>query len=768
MKRISNVLLLAALALGAALPIWAVSTVFWRTASYRSFSRGSLTSLSISQDGTLSLAPALREVFDSGQALIWTVVADAHGNVYVGTGHRGRIYRLTPRMLAGSSPAQPAQTLFFTAPEPEIFALAIGPDGALYAGTSPNGKVYRIAANGSSTVYFDPKTPYIWSLLFHGSDLYVGTGDRGEIYRVTASGQGSKFYATDQQQVMALATDTQGDLLAGTDPDGLVFRITPAGKGFVLFNSPLQEIHRLAVAADGSIYATGQGEAAHRPHTVEANLMTEFGPAPAPTVTVVAEASGQRQSVGETLALPGGDEQGGAPSPGAPRGPVNENGRGLVANRAAPITPSRPPLAPRGVKSALYRIAPDNSVDTVWSSDSEDADDVLPAAGGLLFSTDTKGRIYRLDPDRLTTLLVQTNQEETTRLLRVGGYTLATTGNFGNLYRLDARPAATGTYVSEVRDAHAIAHWGDLSWRAQAPRGSQLEFYTRSGNSEHPDGTWSDWSPAITTSGARIASPPARFLQWKAKFTASAADISPVLDEVTVPYLPANQAPDISGVEARTALDGDSGYEPGPVTYISGPHGLEPAPGAELDGNRKPGIALSWNAQDPDHDALTYDVYFQAEGENGWTLLKRGLRGEHLEVDGALLPDGTYKFKIVASDADANPPALAKTAEIVSAPATLDTTPPAITVAAAAPAGADAAIAHFNAQDATSALTRAEYSIDAGPWRMLLSDDGIIDAPAEAFTVHATGLKPGQHLLMLRVWDTAGNRGSAQALVTVR
>ncbi|HZT72940.1 MAG TPA: hypothetical protein VE996_04750 [Terriglobales bacterium] len=773
MKRFLSPLFLAATALAIALPIWAVSTVFWRTATYTAFSRGTLTSLSIAQDGTLSLAPALREVFDSGQALIWTVAADPAGNVYVGTGHRGRIYRLTPAMLAGTTPAAPAQALFFTAPEPEIFALAVGPDGALYAGTSPNGKVYRIAENGASSVYFDPKTPYIWSLLFQGSTLFVGTGDRGEIYSVTGPGQGKPFYATEQQQVMALAADHEGNLLAGTDPDGLIFRITPAGKGFVLFNSPLQEIHRLAVAADGSIYATGQGQAVRRlPNAVVAGEENEFGPAPRPTVTVVAETANRDDTAGSSPAQAGTEAQAQQPAPNGPNGSVTVSaGRAVPRGGATPLF--RPPLAPRGVRSALYRIAPDDSVETVWSSNDEDADDVLPAAGGLLFSTDSKGRIYRLGPDRLSTLLVQTNQEETTRLLRVGDYTFATTGNFGNLYRLSAQPAERGSFVSEVRDAHSIAHWGDLSWQARVPAGSRLAFYTRSGNSEHPDATWSDWSPALAASGSRISSPAARFLQWKAEFTAAPSGASPVLEEVTVPYLPSNQAPEITNIEARTAMnEGES--EPGPnvvgaINYITNARGeLEAAPLPGARGKQGEGIALSWQAHDPDRDALTYDVYFQAQGESGWTLLRRNLRAPHLEVTGALLPDGTYKFKVVASDADANPPALAKTAEIISAPATLDTTPPAVTVAASAQTGPGAAEARFAARDASSALTRAEYSIDAGPWHLMLSDDGIIDSPAESFTVHAGELKPGQHLLMLRVWDSAGNRGSAQALVTIR
>ena len=54
----------------------------------------------------------------------------------------------------------------------------------------PDGKVYQVSANGEKSVFFDPKTKYIWDLAF-GSDgtLYVATGDKGQIYAVSPDGK---------------------------------------------------------------------------------------------------------------------------------------------------------------------------------------------------------------------------------------------------------------------------------------------------------------------------------------------------------------------------------------------------------------------------------------------------------------------------------------------------------------------------------------------------------------------------------------------------
>jgi hypothetical protein len=68
-------------------------------------------------------------------------------------------------------------------------------------------------------------------------------------------------------------------------------------------------------------------------------------------------------------------------------------------------------------KSAVYRINPDNTVETLWSSKEENVYDLLALEKQILFSTDQDGRIYGLAPDRRVTLVTQTNEGETTRLL---------------------------------------------------------------------------------------------------------------------------------------------------------------------------------------------------------------------------------------------------------------------------------------------------------------------------------------------------------------
>src|SRR5262245_20156029 len=228
--------------------------VFWRVNTRAEVEKGDARGVSIADNGTMTLAPSLVEVFDTKQAYVWSTVSDNAGNIYLGTGNEGRIFKVDP---SGKG------TLLYKTTELSVMALAVDDQGNLYAGTSPDGKVYRIAPSGEAKVFFDPKTKYIWSLAFdQRGRLLVGTGDKGTIYRVNPDGNGGPLVKTTQSNITALRVDSTGNVIAGTDPGGLVLRISPDGKAFTLFDSSLKEVRDLAVGKDGDIYVLTLAESA--------------------------------------------------------------------------------------------------------------------------------------------------------------------------------------------------------------------------------------------------------------------------------------------------------------------------------------------------------------------------------------------------------------------------------------------------------------------------------------------------------------------------
>jgi sugar lactone lactonase YvrE len=753
MKSIKALVLFVAWA-ALATPLAGVETSFWQIGTFDEFLQGTLQNVSLSKEGELKLAPEAQTVFNPEEALALSMAADRQGNLYIGTGHLGRVFRVDSKQKG---------SLFFTAEESDIFALACGPDGALYVGSSPEGKIYRVTPDGKSTVFYDPEAKYIWALAFDSKgNLYVGTGDQGRILKIDPAGKSEVFFDSKQTHIMCLTFDSKGNLLAGSVPNGLVYRIDPTGKAFVLYQDTLPEIHELAVDSKGRIYAAALGGAGGK------GSQHLFAPqpgiqqtAPVTTVTVTAGA-------GE---VPGASEAQQQP----PR---------LAAATTPSLTRSAPqasglavPQIPQG-RGSLIQILPDYSAETLWSSNKESIFGLAVRDNQVLFSTDANGRIFDLTPSpdgQKLTLLTATQESLATRLMLRGPDLYIATSNIGKLFRVGSAVGHEGSFESPVKDMKMVSRWGTLTWRGEAPEGAAVEFYTRSGNSDRPDRTWSDWAgPYANPGGSAITSPPARYLQWKGILRSSSGG-SPMINEVTISYVNQNLPPqirslDVSTSSERTGPTGTSSTSGSgattTVTVTSIPTVSYPGPSSSsANANPKP-TTLSWKADDPNGDTLVFSLQVRAADEEAWHLVKDKLQQTSYTLDPNSLADGKYVARLIASDEPSNPQATARSTELVSAPFWVDSTPPQVRALSQKVTAAGVEVA-FQAEDATSPLSQAETSLDGEDWQDVDSDDGIVDTQSETFTVRTPKLDPGEHVLTLRATDTAGNVGVGKAVLRI-
>lgn len=733
---IMNVVLLILLTQFTLAPFaFAGEPVVWETNSRTEILKGEARGVSISDTGAFTLGPSMTQVFNTDQAYIWSSAMDSGGNVFLGTGHDGRIYRVAPDGHG---------TVFFDAAELDVTALAVGRDGNLYAGTSPDGKVYRIGPDGKAEVFFDPPDKYIWSLAVMGDgQLAIGTGDNGKLYRVRNAGakpEESLLVDTNETHVISLAVDAQGNLIAGTDPGGLVLRVAPDGKVFALFDAPLREIHALAASPDGSIYALALSDAAS----------SARGTAPITSSGSSTDSSG---SGNVTMSIIQVDESG---SPIQSQQP-NARSRSDLSN----------------ARSVVFRLLPDGGSDVVWSSSSITAFAIAPApqSGGVLVGTADKGRIYSITNDGRDTLLVQSNEGQISSFAVRGREIFAAASNQGKLFRVGPDSINEGSYESPVRDAKLISSWGRVWWRGSG----SVEIQTRSGNSERPDQTWSDWSlPYRDQKGAQVTNPRARFIQWRATLRSSkssAPAAEPLLEDVSIAYLPRNVAPEILAI---TVLAAGIGLQPS-VQIQSDPNvessGLDPSlfgPVAQSMPRRiyqHGASSLQWQAEDRNGDTLEYTIYFRSVNETSFRLLKDNVRDNFYTVDGAALADGRYVFKIVASDYRDNATGQALTGERTSEPVDIDNTPPVIRLDGDAKVTADRVRAVLEVIDQTGMIKHADLSVDGAPWRVVYPDDGIADSSRERFTLDLPIAGVGEHTISLRSFDGSGNIGSIRIVV---
>jgi hypothetical protein len=105
--------------------------------------------------------------YDPKQAYIWALQFDREGNLLVGTGVDGKLFRVTPR---GEG------SVLFDAPETHIRSLAVARDGSILAGGSGKGRIYAITSAGSAHALYDSNLSEISTVYVDASGIGWAAG----------------------------------------------------------------------------------------------------------------------------------------------------------------------------------------------------------------------------------------------------------------------------------------------------------------------------------------------------------------------------------------------------------------------------------------------------------------------------------------------------------------------------------------------------------------------------------------------------------------
>ncbi|HSF14410.1 MAG TPA: hypothetical protein VLK65_02530 [Vicinamibacteria bacterium] len=726
--------------LGIALSVAAAVPTFWRLESQTDFLAGDTDGVSIDSDGRITLAPVAQVLYEATEPHFWSLVVAPSGAVFVGSGNDGKIYEIDP---------QGNERLVADMEELQVHALAADRQGRIYAGTSPRGAVYRIEPDGTHDVFFDPDERYIWALAFDSAGrLHVATGDAARVYRVTSSGEGEVLFSSEETHIVSLIVDANDRLFAGTDPNGLVLSVDPNGTTSVLFDTPFQEVRALVSDTRGNVFAA----------TV--NGGTRAAPPEAPTPA-------------------------GFPTPDPLAAAAGGVAVTVTAFADTNVIPPGPAPSASSQAGGLYRIDSEGAADLLWqSSENTPLSLSLARDDRLMIGTGNAGRIFLVAQDQTSSLLTSVEADQVTAI-RAGseGQSFLATSNPAKLYRLNPGRRTEGTYLSPTKDTGTVSSWGKIRWESRAPAGTGVGVQTRTGNSNEPDNTWSDWSPAYQTAeGEQITSPRARFIQWRAVLN-STGEVTPELHNLTAIYLQQNLAPQVTEItlhppgqifQKPLATSGQIeilGMEDSLAdesSYANGGGAPNPAMVSAMNAMayarplfRKGIQTVTWKASDPNEDELRYDVLYRAEGESFWRPLRAGLTNAVIAWDTVAMPDGRYTLRIVARDAASNPSDMAKSGEKTSKSFEVDNTPPRVEGLAAQAEGGGHRIA-FVAVDDTSPIQAAEYAVNSGRWSVVFPTDGVSDSPRERFDFTLDGYRDGVYTLVVKVTDTLGNTATAR------
>jgi hypothetical protein len=725
----------------------AVTPRFWEDFSQEDLLQGRLDHMSLSPDGKLFLAPVYDLFFDTTQSYIFSMVRDKAGNLYVGTGDDGKIFKVDPNGKG---------SLYFQSKELNVFTLALDSSDTLFAGTSPDGKVYKITGPNQATEFCNPEEKYIWAMVFDSADnLFIGTGATGIIYKIDKSGKKSVFYTCSDNNAVSLLRESNNHILAGTSPGGLVIDIAPDGRGFTLADTALEEVHSLAVDRFGTIYAIASS-VRELSKTSQRKTKSASGSAGNNSVATITVES----------------------TPGLTGKPDDSKTKTAAAAEEKPSA--------IGFRSAVYAISRDGGIETIYVSNNQMIyDAIVRGEGSLLLATGPKGRLISIDTDKRATVISDSPEEDMTKLLVAGDITYVAGSNQGKIYRLQSQKAQSGTYESKTLDAKTIASWGRISWRMTNASGTSVEISTRTGNTEKADSSWSSWSDPYNAPGQQIASPRSRYLQWRASFkriSSGQASPSDSLDRVQIAYLQQNLRPQVVGIEALPygiELQKQSSIALGmslitPATTSDGrslnaprEKGKERQPLAPRQVLQPGAQSFTWKAIDENEDSLEYSLYFKGESESDWKLLEKKIDDAFYTLNAASLPDGSYRLKVVSSDSPSNPYDKFLIGELISEPFVITNSSPLVEVVNNKVNGKKIEV-QFRARVLAGNIATAEFSIDGGEWNLIFPSDGIADSPLEDYRFLTWELPAGEHLVGIRASDRNGNTGTTKLIVKIQ
>lgn len=576
----------------------------------------------------------------------------------------------------------------------QVTALLLAPGGDLYAATAVPALLVRLtAARGTPEVVSRLAEGNLWDLAWFEGTVMAAAGNPGRLLRLGRGGLELAAAIPDRHARCLAVSGPQ--LWIGTSGKGLLLRWSGHGPAGMVYDSAFTEIAALAAAPDGTIYAAGlTGD---------------------PTMGAPATAQG-----GEVAVTISGD----TPAP-----PKTDSG--------ATATSEIVRIHPSGAATPVHRFGKQLAGALAWGRDA------------LIAGTGLEGELWHLVVGSAARL----DSVDAAQVVRVAaaGDAVLTQGPVTLLMRSGT---ARGSFTSPVQDAVQPAAWGEVSARGSAP--CTIRF--RSGNSANPDDTWSEWTAAQPCFAARAAAPPARYLQWQV-----ALEHTGVLDAVAVAYRQFNLPPQIDEITVHDPAEVFLKGPPPSDRAVSVSHPTKAGIFTTLDSEASDASArlgkkyylvgyqtVSWKASDPNNDPLLFDVELQRAGQSRFWPVASRLEAPSVSVDAHALADGTYRFRVTATDAGANPEAPA-TADSLSRWFVVDTTPPRIEIARRGD------VWLVTVEDAGSPLAIVEYNRDAERWRPLTPEDGLLDGRRETFRIPAAKA-PG--LLAVRAVDAHHNRAT--------
>ena len=158
-------------------------------------------------------------IFEPKELQVQALVVDKSGIIYAATSPDGKVYKLDPKTTAASANAKPdslwSSNVLFDPDSKYIWDLALDKTGSLYVATGDRGEIYRVTSKGEHSLFFKSDEAHIRVLAFDpAGNLIAGSDGSGLIYRISPAGEAFVLYSAPKKEITALAIDKRGSIYA--------------------------------------------------------------------------------------------------------------------------------------------------------------------------------------------------------------------------------------------------------------------------------------------------------------------------------------------------------------------------------------------------------------------------------------------------------------------------------------------------------------------------------------------------------------------------
>ena len=610
-------------------------------------------------------------------------------------------------------------------------------DGVVAVGTATGGRVLRYNGEAFREVFAgdSEEDQRVTALAFVGDDeIWAGLAPSGKLVRILKNRKVEEVETFESAYVWRVVPTADVDVVVATGVPGMVIRFDRKGK--IRETHKIGAEHAIDLFPDGDAIWVGTalpGRVLHLDRSKRLRVLFDVGEA--------GEVRRVLPSGSAVLALSNSSSSasGSKDKKDKKKNKTPDSGDAFGLTRKAP----EPGPMPKG--AALWRLRKNGAAYLMADLGKPVVHDaaVLDDGGALVAASDG-GTIFRVGPDGRVCLYADLEDKAVEALAADA------------LGRGWAATSATATLVKLGRKAHKPVHLSrviDLGLPSRIGRvdhigeGARLEVRTGATVPPSDEG----WSPfvSVPSGGGAPKVPPGRYVQYKVSLSGAAAHIRAVRLGFRTP----NLRPVVTGV---LVVDRKVKVPP----PAKKPATKSPRNASKIVGSAKANTytgmkRIAFDVLDPDGDDLRFHVSVRRIGAAHAVRLtpEEGSGDDFVDWPVGDYPDGRYEILVTATDAAANPPGEGLSTDAVGGPVLVDNEAPRISVSASR-----AGKVVFEVADASSPLALVHVAVDAGPWQIVMPEDGVLDGTNETFEVELDSLgHTGAGLLRVQAEDAFGH-----------